>query len=57
MNLRFMKKLTEVAVVPIPCPPPEAIPQIPYYYRRENMYVGDGGYKHLLSEGDPNYVV
>lgn len=52
-----MKKLTEVAVVPIPCPPPEAIPQIPYYYRRENMYVGDGGYKHLLSECDPNYVV
>lgn len=57
LNLRQIKRLTEVATVPIPCPAPGAIPQIPFYYRKENMYLGSGGYKHLLADSDPNYVV
>lgn len=35
--------------------------QVPFHFRKENMYVGTGGYKHLLSdtipESNPNYVV
>lgn len=31
--------------------------QVPFHFRKENMYVGTGGYKHLLCETNPNYVV
>lgn len=54
LTLLHMNKLTEVATVPIPCPKPGT--KIPYCYRKENMYLGSGGYKHLLTE-NPNYVI
>ncbi|XP_037934237.1 uncharacterized protein LOC119668835 [Teleopsis dalmanni] len=50
-SLRTMNKLREIATVAIPCPPPGAIP-----FRRENMYLGSNGYKHILTENpDGNY--
>lgn len=52
ISLREMRKLTEIATVAIPCPPPGAIP---FQYRRENMYLGSGNYKHVLADCDPNY--
>lgn len=52
-SLRQMNKLTEIATVAIPCPPPGSIP---FHFRRENMYLGSNGYKHILSEApDGNY--
>ncbi|XP_067612666.1 uncharacterized protein Fie [Eurosta solidaginis] len=52
-SLRTMNKLREIATVAIPCPPPGSIP---FHFRRENMYLGSNGYKHILSEApDGNY--
>ncbi|XP_036337704.1 uncharacterized protein LOC118747712 [Rhagoletis pomonella] len=52
-RLRTMNKLREIATVAIPCPPPGSIP---FHFRRENMYLGSNGYKHILSESpDGNY--
>lgn len=53
--LKEMKKLTKSATVWIPCPQPGNV-----QFRKENMYLGDGGHKHTLTENDlsnPNYVV
>lgn len=33
------------------------IVQIPFHFRKENMYIGDGGYKHLLADTSQCYVV
>ncbi|XP_017138342.1 uncharacterized protein LOC108153072 [Drosophila miranda] len=46
-SLRTMNKLREIATVAIPCPAPGAIP---YHFRREHMYLGSNGYKHILTE-------
>uniref|UniRef100_A0A1A9Z8W1 Uncharacterized protein n=1 Tax=Glossina pallidipes TaxID=7398 RepID=A0A1A9Z8W1_GLOPL len=46
-SLRTMNKLREIATVAIPCPPPGSIP---FHFRRENMYLGSNGYKHILTE-------
>ncbi|XP_023174034.1 uncharacterized protein LOC111601602 [Drosophila hydei] len=46
-SLRTMNKLREIATVAIPCPAPGAIP---YQFRREHMYLGSNGYKHILTE-------
>ncbi|TDG53216.1 hypothetical protein AWZ03_000031 [Drosophila navojoa] len=46
-SLRTMNKLREIATVAIPCPAPGAVP---YQYRREHMYLGSNGYKHILTE-------
>ncbi|CAD7082428.1 unnamed protein product [Hermetia illucens] len=52
ISIRQIRKLTEIATVAIPCPPPGSIP---FHYRKENMYLGSGGYKHILADCDPNY--
>lgn len=35
--------------------------KVPFHYRTDNMYIGDGGHKHTLTESNefcnPNYVV
>ncbi|KAH8366142.1 hypothetical protein KR093_009696 [Drosophila rubida] len=46
-SLRTMNKLREIATVAIPCPAPGSIP---YQFRREHMYLGSNGYKHILTE-------
>ncbi|KAH8394976.1 hypothetical protein KR215_003185 [Drosophila sulfurigaster] len=46
-SLRTMNKLREIATVAIPCPAPGTIP---YQFRREHMYLGSNGYKHILTE-------
>lgn len=72
-TLKMMKNFTEEAVVSIPCPAvhftkkyciirldsfPHSPPQIPIQFRKENMYLGSNGYKHLVSEiSNPNYIV
>ncbi|XP_031626568.1 uncharacterized protein LOC116342905 [Contarinia nasturtii] len=48
-GLKMLKRLTEEVVIPIP------YHAVPFHFRKENMYVGTGGYKHLLSES--NYVL
>ncbi|ALC43199.1 Fie, partial [Drosophila busckii] len=47
-SLCTMNKLREIATVAIPCPAPGSL--VPYQYRRENMYLGSNGYKHILTE-------
>lgn len=55
LTLKTLNKLTKSATVAIPCPEPGSAP---YHYRKENMYIGDGGHKHLLSEVyTPNCVI
>ncbi|XP_073840856.1 fire exit [Musca autumnalis] len=52
-SIRLMNKLREIATVAIPCPPPGSVP---FHFRRENMYLGSNGYKHILSDApDGNY--
>ncbi|KAM7358159.1 fire exit [Cochliomyia hominivorax] len=52
-SLRLMNKLREIATVAIPCPAPGTVP---FHFRRENMYLGSNGYKHILTEApDGNY--
>ncbi|EDW68900.1 uncharacterized protein Fie [Drosophila virilis] len=46
-SLRTMNKLREIATVAIPCPAPGAVP---YQFRKEHMYLGSNGYKHILTE-------
>ncbi|KAJ6633092.1 hypothetical protein Bhyg_15646 [Pseudolycoriella hygida] len=56
--LKEMNGLTKTATLWIPCPRPG---EVPIHYRKENMYVGDGGHKHTLLAANeftnPNYVV
>ncbi|KRF84066.1 uncharacterized protein Dvir_GJ12420, isoform B [Drosophila virilis] len=50
-SLRTMNKLREIATVAIPCPAPGALSsQVPYQFRKEHMYLGSNGYKHILTE-------
>ncbi|XP_065360886.1 uncharacterized protein Fie [Calliphora vicina] len=52
-SIRLMNKLREIATVAIPCPAPGTVP---FHFRRENMYLGSNGYKHILTEApDGNY--
>uniref|UniRef100_A0A336LTB6 CSON000734 protein n=1 Tax=Culicoides sonorensis TaxID=179676 RepID=A0A336LTB6_CULSO len=49
-TLRQMNKMRHVAAVPIPMPPVPRNDKIPYHYRKENMYLGENGLKHYVTD-------
>lgn len=72
-GLKMLKRLTEEVVIPIPYRVVNicfllilfiiiltllfGFPKVPFHFRKENMHVGNSGYKHLLSDSNPNYIV
>lgn len=52
-TVRQMNKMRLVAAVPIPMPPAprnDKRQPIPYHYRKENMYLGENGMKHYVTD-------
>lgn len=56
-----MSKLQHAVTCPIPMPAPndKSTNNVPFHYRKENMYLSNGGMKHYVSNllTEENYLM